>query len=697
MSVTAKIDIDISGFSRGINKAKAEADSFSRTSIAGLNNSLAALKRNLDNATDTKNIVRFNIRIKETQKELERLKSLGLDASNSLNAIGKATFSTDKSLAGLNNSMGSANGVAIEFTRIIQDAPFGIMGVGNNITRLAEVFGTLKEQTGSTSAALKASFASIFSTGNLVSLGISAIVTGFTIYQMQAQKSGKETEKLKDRYDELIKSLDNVSTAMYNAQKSAGAELAELKALYTITTDVTKSTDERRRAAKDLIDQYPALFSKFTTEQIMLGKAKTAYDEVGKSIIATARAQAAYGRISDKSAQQLAIDETNRGLREQLTILDANIKRRESMVKVGSSAGAVSEAIESGNVSKVNALYDQRNKLMKEHETNLLDRAKLQEDINELESFAIVNQAKSIDLSEKAAKSNNKLAEQQKKLNAELDAFILAGRDQTLLITSIETIEVKYNEIYSTLSKIKDLDPFKKLLIDGLRYQESLEALSVSVKQSIEKINDTSIGNNLIRSDGISIPLTLDVEGFNNNANQYISNIAVVGKKAAEALNQEFGKLLETGLENTIIGMSEALGEALVNGGSLIESMGKVLLGSMGDILVQLGTMAIQTGIGIEAVKNALATLQGPLAIAAGVALIALGSVFKAGAKKLGNSMGSSGGYNGGGGSFSQASGIPQLKGALFNNDRQLVEFVVQGDSLRGWQKQSNERGQRLT
>ncbi len=695
MSVTAKIDIDISGFSRGINKAKAEADSFSRTSIAGLNNSLAALKRNLDNATDTKNIVRFNIRIKETQKELERLKSLGLDASNSLNAIGKATFSTDKSLAGLNNSMGSANGVAIEFTRIIQDAPFGIMGVGNNITRLAEVFGTLKEQTGSTSAALKASFASIFSTGNLVSLGISAIVTGFTIYQMQAQKSGKETEKLKDRYDELIKSLDNVSTAMYNAQKSAGAELAELKALYTITTDVTKSTDERRRAAKDLIDQYPALFSKFTTEQIMLGKAKTAYDEVGKSIIATARAQAAYGRISDKSAQQLAIDETNRGLREQLTILEANIKRRESMVKVGSSAGAVSEAIESGNVSKVNALYDQRNKLMKEHETNLLDRAKLQEDINELESFAIVNQAKSIDLSEKAAKSNNKLAEQQKKLKAELDAFILAGRDQASFGTILETIELKYNAIYNTISEIKDIDPFKPVLVRGLEFSEKFGAIADSIKQRFGSITLDNLNLKYSDDDLLTLP-GIDPKALDKVSNKFISDIAIVGKKAAEALNQEFGKLLETGLENTIIGMSEALGEALVNGGSLIESMGKVLLGSMGDILVQLGTMAIQTGIGIEAVKNALATLQGPLAIAAGVALIALGSVFKAGAKKLGNSMGSSGGYNGGGGSFSQASGIPQLKGALFNNDRQVVELRLKNTELTGALNLTNSRNNRL-
>src|SRR6478609_1553912 len=45
-----------------------------------------------------------------------------------------------------------ANGgnALMQFSRIAQDAPFGIMGIGNNITATAEAFGHLQKETGST-------------------------------------------------------------------------------------------------------------------------------------------------------------------------------------------------------------------------------------------------------------------------------------------------------------------------------------------------------------------------------------------------------------------------------------------------------------------------------------------------------------------------------------------------------------------
>ena len=75
-------------------------------------------------------------------------------------------------------------------------------------------------------------------------------------------------------------------------------------------------------------------------------------------------------------------------------------------------------------------------------------------------------------------------------------------------------------------------------------------------------------------------------------------------------------------------------------------ALGTSLLGTLGGIMVQLGQMVIATGSAIEAVKAALSSLGGIGAIAAGVALIAIGSLFKAGANKLSRSMGSGGGYS---------------------------------------------------
>ena len=95
------------------------------------------------------------------------------------NAVNQATPEINK----LTRATSNYNSVGTDFARIIQDAPFGIIGVGNNITQLAGSFQTLKNQTGSTSQAIKAAFASIFSSGNALILGISALTTVFTVFR----------------------------------------------------------------------------------------------------------------------------------------------------------------------------------------------------------------------------------------------------------------------------------------------------------------------------------------------------------------------------------------------------------------------------------------------------------------------------------------------------------------------------------
>ena len=95
----------------------------------------------------------------------------------------------------------------------------------------------------------------------------------------------------------------------------------------------------------------------------------------------------------------------------------------------------------------------------------------------------------------------------------------------------------------------------------------------------------------------------------------------------------EMADVIESGLEQT-------LGDAIANGltaafdtGSLksfFAEFGKTLLAGFGDILVQLGKILIQYGITMEALRPFLMNIftAGPAAIAAGVALVALGSAF---------------------------------------------------------------------
>jgi hypothetical protein len=119
----------------------------------------------------------------------------------------------------------------------------------------------------------------------------------------------------------------------------------------------------------------------------------------------------------------------------------------------------------------------------------------------------------------------------------------------------------------------------------------------------------------------------------------------------------------------------------------------------MGNIMVQLGQQVIATGAAIEAVKLALTSLGGLGAIAAGAALIAIGSMFKAGASKIGNSMGRGSGYSGGTSSYTSVGsqlGTSDYRGMYRDDWSKEVVFKIGNNELIGVLEQANKRNNRL-
>lgn len=145
------------------------------------------LEKALRSATDLQTIQRLNVDLAKNRDALAQLRASGIEP------LTKATS--------------QYNSVGTDFARIIQDAPFGIIGVGNNITQLAGSFQNLKNQTGSTGQALKTAFSSIFSSANLLVLGVSAVTTALTVYSMTAKDTGGSVDDLKQSQDDFNESL----------------------------------------------------------------------------------------------------------------------------------------------------------------------------------------------------------------------------------------------------------------------------------------------------------------------------------------------------------------------------------------------------------------------------------------------------------------------------------------------------------
>lgn len=107
------------------------------------------------------------------------------------------------------------------------------------------------------------------------------------------------------------------------------------------------------------------------------------------------------------------------------------------------------------------------------------------------------------------------------------------------------------------------------------------------------------------------------------------------------------GAIVTSNLQNIAMGIGEALGDAIANGGNLVGALASTMLTGLANMAIQMGKLVLQNGIAIEAIKEALTSLQGPLAIAAGIALIAIGGAVKAGAANIAKGKGKGGGGGG--------------------------------------------------
>ena len=126
------------------------------------------------------------------------------------------------------------------------------------------------------------------------------------------KSAAEEAEKARKEEEEYRKSLTDLDEA---SSEYCHKEISRLDALYKAATDEAKSKDERKKAADRLQALYPDYFKNLSTEQIMVGQAKTAYDQLRDSIIEVARARAAAEKIVQNEKELLTLEQQAPGLK----------------------------------------------------------------------------------------------------------------------------------------------------------------------------------------------------------------------------------------------------------------------------------------------------------------------------------------------------------------------------------------------
>jgi phosphotransferase system IIB component len=327
-------------------------------------------------------------KIKEAElnlKELSRIKieriSLGLDTKEiqgniksvkaSLTDLRTTLKDTGNSFKEITPKVANGGNALMQFSRIAQDAPYGIIGIGNNITATAESFGYLKEQTGSTSGALKAMASSIMGTGGIL-LAVSLVTTAFTYMSQNGVTVADVYKRMTGSFNESAEALKNIAK---EANKSAQEEISTIKALVSVAQDETISKKERLIAVQELQKQYPAYFGNLNQEQILYGNLKDVINDVSKALVAKAVAEKVAGKAGDA---QYRIYEINalliKAKKEQIKLEKEYLKAAASTNGAGVEPALIAYEKSKERVVEIREEWIKTSKVLEQYQ-DILDRS----------------------------------------------------------------------------------------------------------------------------------------------------------------------------------------------------------------------------------------------------------------------------------------------------------------------------------
>lgn len=537
----------------------------------------------------------------------------------------------DKTLQGSLFRLKSAvEGLAISFGEKL--APF-VLKIANKIAEMAKRFSNLSDESKTLIIKVVAITAAIgpltFALGGLsvvlATLARNPIVAAVTalaslaviigVYTSSLFDAVKETNKLSKSQKILADTTDDYTRLVKN-------EKDELKVLFGELKKTKKGTKERNDLLVFANKVYGTTLKNIEDEGRFISQLDLAYTDLVKSIKRKIAIQLKEDALTPLLKEQISLSETLEGLQRRL--------------------GEVSEFPEGFDLSSLDNIERK------------LDFDRFGEGTFE---FWRTLQASIIDTV--TALDDNADA-QDKLLSGDLFK---------------EAPEIKLTKELFGLGKEVDEtnEKLKKLSIEGLSIDNLLRFIT-NVGKLRRDIEDSA---------KIEFKITIDKDtgALRELVDSLITDfdeLKLVAEIKARELGDSIGEALKSSLNSlateavTVLG--EFLGQTLAGNESALENLGKGLLNAVGGFMTQFGAAMISLGIAQLALGEAIALgpLGAPLAIAAGIALVAAGAAISSLSKK-----GIEG--SGGGGSFVSAS---SRGGGSFDTGIDVQEIRISGRDL---------------
>lgn len=230
-----------------------------------------------------------------------------------LQALQAATKRTDLVPASAPAAVRSYNSLHMAIQQIIRESPSLAMGlqlyflaVSNNYPILWDAIARTRAENQLLAASGEKTIPVwrqiLSSVGSFQTL----LTVGITLAVAYGKEIGNWVANLfrgKKALDTARMAAERFQSTMLEGARNAQQEVVKLNLLYRAATDNARATDDRRDAVRKLKEEFSGYFKNLSDEQIMLGQANDAYEELIRNIYNYAKAQAAFKSLVDIEQQ----------------------------------------------------------------------------------------------------------------------------------------------------------------------------------------------------------------------------------------------------------------------------------------------------------------------------------------------------------------------------------------------------------
>lgn len=229
--------------------------------------------------------------------------------------LGNAVENASQKIRTLPNVTGQATSTLTNFSRVVQDAPFGLIGIANNIDPLVTSFNQLKASTGTTGGALKALVSQLAGPAG-VALAVSTVTSLLITFGDRLFSSGQSAKQLA----EASKKVAEEQKAIF---EGIARERVEIDKLIIALNSENTTRGQKEGILKKLRAINPQYFGDLKNEEGLINSLNIAYQRYTASLVARSEVAILTKELEDISTEILKLEKA--GATTQ--IIDLGLKR----------------------------------------------------------------------------------------------------------------------------------------------------------------------------------------------------------------------------------------------------------------------------------------------------------------------------------------------------------------------------------